>query len=165
MNLLTIKDLLVDNGIEAIFQPANETMVLSRVVSRLASEENPKLTAEMVYLPLEGEAEAIKLLQVFVKFPYVISANRLNDVRILLNHLNLYLPLPAFSYHETEGYVYYKYIATIPQGDFENQRDYFLEMFYLYSYLIDTYYIFILQVAIGGMSLKEAINETNPNLG
>lgn len=117
MDLEEVRDLLFKETFAATFEPATEDLPSDRVnvefeVERIASP----LQLQIIQIP-EGandQAAGVAMYQFYVPIPIEVSEAAADEVRLLLPTVNLVAPLMGFNLHETEGFVYFRYVLLTP---------------------------------------------------
>lgn len=118
MNLEAIRDLLLLEPFQAVFERADADIPADRVNVTLDVENlSPPLQLQITRVPKASETdmEGVEMLHFFVPFPILVQNAFVPEVLRMLPLLNLATPIMAFNYHEEERFIYFRHVLLIPQ--------------------------------------------------
>lgn len=156
MRLQQLEQLFTNNNIQCRLEQATETIPYEQLKILLPTDFAPTLLDIMFVPGLEDEIEDAQLLQFFVGFEIAVGQAKKAALLDLLAGINLYLPIPAFGYHETQDLLHFKHIQAVSKQDLKNDMKVILEVFYLISYVLDLYYPLIEAMLEGKITLEQA---------
>lgn len=152
--LYSIKDYLAKISVEASVMEASENMPYNILIA----STKDRVPINIMYVPLpEDHFEAIRLLQHYSLITARVTAEKKNDLLLLLNEINNQSPLGSFAINE-QGELGFKYIYPVPRFGMLNE-DAFMEVFSLYLNCLLSFRNKIIEVNEGTLSLRDALKK------
>lgn len=158
MILKKIQTALEADTFTTTFAPADEQVPLDRLLVLLPNEIDHEIALELLLIPgMSEELEHSLLLQHFVILPCEATPETISELRAFLLHINITLPLPSFGVNEADGFIYYKYVSVISDGEPETYMKQVVEAVWLIDYFVELFFAIIEAVGQGKLTAEQAI--------
>jgi hypothetical protein len=152
MQLQEIQAVLDADEYVTSLEPASASSPVEHLMVLLEED----VGAQLLYIPgLEEELPQSKLLQIYIALPIEVSPAALGEVRRLLPHLNLELPLMAFNLHEGERFLYFRYVLVLPRDGRPSDGAVVTDALSLSHFIVDKFRGLLGAVATGERTVDE----------
>lgn len=162
MNLIELKDILdKDNFTTKYFEPSKE-LPFDRLNIILPTDTDDNLVLETLFTQgIDQIMEGFRLYQYFVRLPFDIPQDKIEDMKTLILKMNIGLPMIGFGLNEEDSYLYFKSISLVPNKDDVSKDliDVLIENIYLISFIFTRFYKMIKDCSSGKLSLEKALKK------
>ncbi len=162
MDLETIQELILLEGIEASFEPATTELPSDRVNVPLRLENLPELLQlQIIKVPKINDSDlpGVEMVQYYVPLPVLVDDAVVDEVLRLLPAVNLASPLNGFNYDEDAQAIYFRYLLLVPEGaGKEILGPVILETLWLVFFVLDNLGADITAVATGQQKASQLLN-------
>lgn len=145
--LQEIQRFLDAEGFVTVFEAAGDAESLDRLLVAKDEEADPAL--ELLFVPAEEELEDVRLLQFFTALPIAADGAARGELKQLIDHLNVIIPLIGFELRDDVDRLCYRYVLVVPATSPAPGQPVVTETVWLIYYLIDRF-LPVLQAVAGG---------------
>jgi len=147
MDFRVLEQVLTDDDLSAVFEPATEEFDTDRVDVAIDIEGfDEPLVLPITQIEVESDDESeFEMIQIFVPIPLELNEKAVDDIVGLLPDVNQQVPLIGFNVHLEEQFVYFRHVMLAPEG--ETGAQLVTEAVWLSQYAVDTFALQFLEFA------------------
>ncbi len=150
MDFRVLEQVLTDDDLSAVFEPASEEFDTDRVDVAIDIEGfDEPLVLQITQIEVESDDEQeFEMIQIFVPIPLELKEEAVDEIVGVLPDINQQVPLIGFNVDIVdieERFVYFRHVMLAPEG--ETGAQLVTEAVWLSQYAVDTFALQFLEFA------------------
>ncbi len=147
MDFRVLEQVLTDDDLSAVFEPASEEFDTDRVDVAIDIEGfDEPLVLQITQIEVETDDEPeFEMIQIFVPIPLELKEEAVDEIVGVLPDINQQVPLIGFNVDLEERFVYFRHVMLSPEG--ETGAQLVTEAVWLSQYAVDTFALQFLEFA------------------
>lgn len=162
MNLQSLKEILDKDDFTTFYFEKSNKLPFDRLNLILPTDVKDQLVLEMIYTPgMDKILKGYKLFQYFVRLPFDLQDERIEDLKTFILKLNMGIPMMGFGLNEEDKYIYFKSISMIPNKEelSDDLQAVIVENIYMIGFLLNRFYDVTKGLATGKKSLEKTLKK------